>query len=200
MIENLLEIDRSVLIFLNNLGSESFDFLWLIITKQLNWTPFFILLGFLIYKKNGIKNLGIIIILTSILLTVGNESVEFVKHTTQRLRPCNDEFVRTLIRVVKPSQSFSFFSGHATNSMSTMVFVFMVLRKYYRYSLLIFLYPLIFAYSRIYLGLHFPSDILTGYFFGASLGFLFYKIYELITIKYFSTKAPRLRSVRQDDN
>ncbi|MEO0059203.1 MAG: hypothetical protein RLZZ312_850 [Bacteroidota bacterium] len=200
MIEKLLEIDRSVLIFLNNLGSESFDFLWLIITKQLNWTPFFILLGFLIYKKNGIKNLGIIIILTSILLTVGNESVEFVKHTTQRLRPCNDEFVRTLIRVVKPSQSFSFFSGHATNSMSTMVFVFMVLRKYYRYSLLIFLYPLIFAYSRIYLGLHFPCDILTGYFFGASLGFLFYKIYELITIKYFSTKAPRLRSVGQDDN
>jgi undecaprenyl-diphosphatase len=186
MVEHLLKIDRELLIFLNNFGSEQFDFLWLLITKQANWTPFFLLLAFLIYKKIGLKNLGMVILFIAILLTVGNESVEFCKSTVQRLRPCNDIEINTLIRILKPSKSFSFFSGHATNSMSTMMFVFLILKKYYKYSFLIFLYPLIFAYSRIYLGVHFPSDILTGYLYGMILGFLFYKMYVKIHEKYFS--------------
>jgi undecaprenyl-diphosphatase len=66
--------------------------------------------------------------------------------------------------------------------MATMVFLYMILKKYYKYAFLIFLYPIIFAYSRIYLGVHFPTDILTGYVFGATLGFGFYSVYQ----KYFN--------------
>ena len=100
------------------------------------------------------------------------------KYTFERLRPCNDLQIKDIIRVVKHSDTFSFFSGHATNSMATTVFVYLIMRKYYKHIYLLFLFPLIFAYSRIYLGLHFPSDILTGYTFGATFGFLFYKIHE----------------------
>jgi len=60
--------------------------------------------------------------------------------------------------------------------------LYLILKKYYKYIFLIFLYPLIFAYSRIYLGVHFPTDILMGYIFGASFGVLFYAVYK----KYFS--------------
>lgn len=188
MQEKLLEIDRSILIFLNNLGSDRFDSLWLLITKQANWTPFFLLLAYLIYRKIGVKNLGIVILLIALLLTLGNETVEFCKHLVQRLRPCNDPNINYLIRIVKPSATFSFFSGHATNSASTMFFVFLILKKYYNYSFLVFLYPLIFAYSRIYLGVHFPSDILVGYCFGSLLGIIFYALYQLI-IKRFQLFA-----------
>jgi undecaprenyl-diphosphatase len=91
--------------------------------------------------------------------------------------------LKNIIRIVKPSDSYSFFSGHATNSMATTVFVFLIIRRYYKYALLLFLFPLIFAFSRIYLGLHFPTDILTGYAFGATFGFVFYKIYQKYILK-----------------
>lgn len=184
MLERIIEIDKKVLVVFNNLGSERFDTLWLFITKQSSWVPFFIFLAYLIFKSSSWKNLLLVMLFTAILLTIGNETVEACKIYFERLRPCNDPTVNTLIRIVKDSKSFSFFSGHATNSMSCMVFVFFVLKKHYRYTFMIFLYPLIFAYSRIYLGVHFPTDILTGYIFGASLGFLFFIGYQKAQKKY----------------
>ncbi len=184
MVENLLQFDRDVFIFLNNLGSERFDLLWLFLTKQSNWLPFFLLLAYLIHKKSSWKNLGLLVLFIAILLTIGNETVEASKLFFERLRPCNDPEINTLIRVVKQSKSFSFFSGHATNSMSAMVFVYLLLRKQYRFAFLVFLYPLIFAYSRIYLGVHYPTDILAGYAFGAVLGTLFFIGYQKVKERY----------------
>ena len=159
------------------------DNLWLIITKQAYWTPFFLFLAYLLYKKIGIKKLGIVILFIAFILLCCNTSVEFFKATFQRLRPCNDPEIKDIIRIVHQSDTYSFFSGHASNSMATMMFLYLILKKYYKYIFLIFLYPLIFAYSRIYLGIHFPTDILTGYVFGAIFGFVFYKIYQKYFIK-----------------
>jgi len=184
MFDSLIEIDKNILIFLNNLGSERFDALWLIITKQSSWLLFFSFLAYLIIKKTSWKNFLLVIIFIAVLLTVGNESVEASKLYFERLRPCNDPSINTLIRVVKESKSFGFVSGHAANSISTMVFIYLLIKKYYRYSFLIFLYPLIFAYSRIYLGVHFLGDILAGYTFGIMLGFGFFIGYEKVKTKY----------------
>jgi undecaprenyl-diphosphatase len=181
MLEKIITLDKELLIYLNGFGSTTYDGLWLIITKQVYWTPFFLFLAYLLYKKIGIKKLGIVIIFIAVILLCCNTSVEFFKATFQRLRPCNDPELKGIIRIVHQSDSYSFFSGHASNSMATMIFLFFILKKYYKYAILIFLYPVIFAYSRIYLGVHFPTDILTGYVFGAILGFVFYKIYQ----KYF---------------
>lgn len=178
MLEKLVDLDKQVFVFLNGLGSPAFDSLWLFITKQLHWTPFFLLLAYFLQKKIGWKNLGIVILFIAIVLLIGNETVEFCKVTFERLRPCNDPEIKDIIRIVHQSDTFSFFSGHAANSMATMTFIYLILRKYYKYTFLIFLYPLIFAYSRIYLGVHFPTDIITGYTFGAIFGYLFYKLYE----------------------
>ncbi len=182
MLEKIIALDKKLFVFLNGLGSPTFDGLWLIITKQAYWTPFFLLLAYLLYKKIGAKNLGIVVLFIAVILLCCNTSVEFFKSAFHRLRPCNDPEIKGIIRIVHQSDSFSFFSGHASNSMATMVFLYLILRKYYKYALLIFLYPLIFAYSRIYLGVHFPTDIITGYFFGATFGIVFYSIFQ----KYFN--------------
>ena len=184
MLEKIITIDKDLLVYLNSLGSPTYDNLWLIITKQAYCTPFFLFLAYLFYKKIGLKNLGIVILFIAVILLCCNTSVEFFKETFKRLRPCNDPEIKDIIRIVHQSDSYSFFSGHASNSMATMMFLFFILKKYYKYAILIFLYPLIFAYSRIYLGVHFPTDILTGYAFGALFAIIFYKLYQLFNKKY----------------
>ncbi len=182
MLEKIISLDKQLLVYLNNLGSETYDSLWLIITKQLYWSPLFLLIFYLLQKKIGWKKFGYYILFTAVLILICDQTVNLFKHGFERLRPINDEEIKGLLRIVKTSKSFSFFSGHATNSMASTVFTFMILRKYYKYSYLLFLFPLIFAYSRIYLGLHFPTDILTGYVFGATMGFVCYKLYSKFVI------------------
>ena len=183
MLEYLIHLDKKLFIFLNNLGSKPFDEIWLLVTKQLNWIPFFLILLFILYKKLGTKKLGIAIVIVAALITFTNEITDVIKFSVQRIRPCNDDTLASLIRVVKDSDTFSYFSGHASNSTASMMFVYLILRRYYKYSYLIFLYPLIFAYSRIYLGLHFPLDIISGFVFGGFTGILFYFLFEKLSNK-----------------
>jgi undecaprenyl-diphosphatase len=183
MLDRIIDLDKELFIYLNGLGSVTYDSFWLIITQQAYWTPFFLSLSYLLFKKIGLKNLGIVVLFISVLVLCCDSSVEFFKLTFQRLRPCNDPDIKALIRIVHQSNTYSFFSGHASNSMATMLFLFLILKKYYKYGYLIFLYPLLFAYSRIYLGVHFPIDILTGYVFGALFGITFYAIYKKYILK-----------------
>ncbi|PHX62259.1 MAG: phosphatase PAP2 family protein [Flavobacteriales bacterium] len=187
MFEYLVHLDKKLFVFLNNLGSTPFDSFWLLITQQTNWIAFFLILLFILYKKLGTKKLGIAILTLAALITFTNEITDVIKFSVQRIRPCNDDTLAGLIRVVKDSDTFSYFSGHASNSTASMMFVYLILKKYYKYSYLIFLYPLIFAYSRIYLGLHFPLDIISGYVFGGFTGILFYRIFSKIISKYITS-------------
>ena len=177
MWERIIEFDRQALVFLNSLGSSTWDPFWLYITHQINWWPFFLFLFYLLYKKLTIKQLVLLIVVLALFFTFTDQMTNLVKNTVQRLRPVNDPELKNIIRVVKGSPSWSYFSGHASNSLGAMIILFQVLRRYYKYTYLVFLFPLIFAYTRIYLGLHFPGDILSGYVFGALSGYLFYKLY-----------------------
>ena len=111
MLEKVLQLDIQLLVFLNGLGSTTFDGLWLFITKQSNWTPFFLVLLYLIYKKTGVRSTLYLLLFITVLLIVTDQTTNLVKVTFQRLRPCNNPEINTIIRLVKRSNSFSFFSG-----------------------------------------------------------------------------------------
>ena len=175
MLEKIIHFDKEAFVFLNNLGSEDYDSLWLIITKQIYWTPLFLAVFYLLQKNIGWKKFGYFILFLATLILITDQTANFFKWYFERPRPCNDEEIKSLIRIVKTSKSFSFFSAHAANSMATTIFTFSLLKKYFKYSYFLFLFPAIFAYSRIYLGLHFPLDILTGYLVGGFFGFLCFK-------------------------
>lgn len=178
MLEKIIELDKSLFIFLNGLGSVPFDPFWEFITKQARWTPFFLTILYFANKKiSRKKELLYILLSVGLIVLVTDQFTNLVKFYFQRLRPCSEPELAGMIRIVKSSDTFSFFSGHASNSMATMTFIFLLIRKYYKFAFLVFLFPLIFAYSRIYLGLHYPSDILTGYTVGLIFGILFYKLY-----------------------
>ena len=185
MLEKIEKLDINLLVYLNGLGSETYDKFWLIITEQVYWTPFFLLLFYLIYKRIGIKQTLYILLFIAVLIAFTDQTCNFFKTTFGRLRPCNNPEINSFIRVVLVRKSPSFFSGHAANTMAVATFLYLVLKRHFKYFGLLFLWPLIFAYSRIYLGLHYPGDILTGYFFGALFGFLIYLAYRRLKPQYF---------------
>lgn len=185
MLDKILDLDTQLFIYLNGLGSESYDGLWLFITKQFNWISFFVVLLYLIYKKIGVKQTLYLLLFIAVLITFTDQITNIFKNRFQRLRPCNAPEINGIIRIVKSSNSFSFFSGHAANSMGVATFLYFVMKRHYKYFTLLFLWPLIFAYSRIYLGLHYPLDIMCGFLFGAISGFLIYKLYQFAQRNYF---------------
>ncbi|KIA97108.1 MULTISPECIES: phosphatase PAP2 family protein [unclassified Flavobacterium] len=185
MLEKLQELDTNLFVYLNGLGSETYDKLWLVITDQVNWIPLFLLLFYFIYKKLGTKQTLYLLLFIAILITCTDQLTNLVKNNVQRLRPCNNPDINSFIRIVQVRSSFSFFSGHAANTMAVATFLYLLLNKHFKYFGLLFLWPLVFAYSRIYLGLHYPLDILCGYLAGATMGFLLFKIYQKVRARYF---------------
>jgi undecaprenyl-diphosphatase len=185
MLEKIKELDTNLLVYLNGLGSETYDNFWLFITSQLNWIPFFLLLFYLIYKKIGGKQTLYVMLFIAVLILFTDQTCNLFKRTFERLRPCNEPGLKSIIRIVQVRNSYSFFSGHAANTMAVTTFLYLILKRHFKYLGFLFLWPLIFAYSRIYLGLHYPGDILTGYLFGALFGFLIYLVYRKLKPRYF---------------
>ena len=92
------QIDTEILIYLNNLGSETWDPLWIAITNKFTFIPIFILLIYLLYKKNGINGLLIILFFIALLILFTDQFTNLVKDSTQRLRPCRLDDLQNLLR------------------------------------------------------------------------------------------------------
>ena len=179
MLEQLLELDTELFIYLNSLGSTTWDGLWLLITDELTFVPLYAILLFLIYKKFGLKPLLIMVLVIAAMITFTDQTTNIVKRSVLRFRPCACDDIMDMIRYIaeRCSSNRSFFSGHASNSMAAAVFGGLVLRPYYKKLIFILLFwAFIVAYSRIYVGVHYPIDILCGMTFGALAGFGFYKL------------------------
>jgi undecaprenyl-diphosphatase len=186
MLDKILYLDQKLFVYLNSLGSETYDGFWLLITKQIYWTPLFLFLLYLVFKKLGTKQTLYLMLFVAILLVFTDQIANVFKNGFQRLRPCNNPEINSFIRIVQSRNSFSFFSGHATSSMAVATFLYLIFNKDFNYFWLLFLWPLIFAYSRIYLGLHYPLDIVSGYLCGAILAFLMFKLYQIAQKRNFS--------------
>ena len=192
--DSIIDLDKSLFIFLNSLGSEFFDNFWLYISAKDTWIWLYLfsLILLLTGKKENFIQIGFsyydvkptyinwfYFLLGIILLIVfTDQSSNMFKDYFQRLRPCHDPDLLNLFRTVKESCGglYSFFSAHAANSFAFATFIFFMTKKSYRnLSSLLFAWALIVSYSRIYIGVHFPLDIIFGAVYGTIAGFLFFK-------------------------
>lgn len=190
MLDRIKQIDTELLIFLNNLGNKSWDPLWVSITDKFTFLPLFILIIFFLFKKNGTKGLLVILLFISVLILFTDQFTNVVKDFTQRLRPCRLDELQGLLRDIDiRCGKYSFFSAHAANSISVTIFIINCVDESVKKFLkpVLILWVMIFSYSRIYLGVHYPLDTIFGLSFGIFSGFLFKYIYNyFISVKVFS--------------
>lgn len=180
MLDSLLQIDDELLIFLNNLGTVEWDGFWLFITNKYSAIPLYILLLYVTFKHYGLKKTLISVIFVGIMITFSDQTSNLFKFGFMRLRPCHDESISHLIRLVKENCGglYAYFSAHAANAMAIAVFFSLILKSKFKMIVpILVIWALMVAYSRIYIGVHYPFDVLTGMFFGVFYGMLIYKLF-----------------------
>lgn len=175
MLKRLLEWDRDTFIYLNSLGIEDYDAFWSVITRIITWVPLFALFLYLLFKsarnqREAFYRLGTVVLLVLFIMTLMTLTKEWVA----RLRPNNEEAINTLIRILKHPTDYSFFSGHAASSFAITTWVYLVLRRKWPWLVLAYIWPILFSFSRIYVGVHYPIDLMVGALIGLCSAFAFY--------------------------
>ena len=189
MLDQLIQYDTELFLFLNNLGTQTWDGFWMAYTTKVNWVPLYAVLLYLIYKNLNKKVFILTILVIVLMITFTDQITNLFKHGFQRLRPCHNEDINGLMRLVKSScgGKYGYFSGHASNSMAVAVFSGLLLRNKYKYLVFILLFwAALMAYSRIYIGVHFPLDVVSGMLFGAISGYIFYRLVTYLKHKFTS--------------
>ncbi len=187
MLDSIINYDIELLIFLNNLGTTQWDGFWLFMTNKYSAIPLYIVLLFFTFKYYGLKRTFAVLIFVALLIAVSDQTSNLFKYGFRRLRPCHDDSISHLIRLVKAScgGDFSYFSAHAANSIAIAVFFGLLLKKHLKYLFIILVFwALIVAYSRVYIGVHFPLDIVTGIFFGTVFSLILYSLLKLFLSKF----------------
>lgn len=187
MLEQILQLDTDVFIFLNSLGTKRWDSFWLAYTSKFNWIPFYALLLYLIFKQMTVKTVLITLVTVAVMILVTDQVTNLFKNGFHRLRPCHLAELTDGMRLVKAhcGGQYGFFSGHASNTMAVAIFIGMLLKKRFKYLLYILIFwAILMGYSRIYIGVHYPLDVLLGMLFGILTGSWFYRLNKYIIQKY----------------
>ncbi|MCB0375575.1 MAG: phosphatase PAP2 family protein [Sinomicrobium sp.] len=176
---SIIEYDKALFLFLNSLGNETWDGFWLAVTNTYTAVPLYAVLLFLTVRRFGVKSALVIVLLVALMITGTDQLANAFKYGFERLRPCHDETVMHAMRLVKPhcGGKFGFFSAHAANSSAVAAFFSLVFAKHYSVlPLLLTMWAILVAYSRIYIGVHYPLDVITGMSVGMLAGWLFYTL------------------------
>jgi undecaprenyl-diphosphatase len=180
MIDYLLEIDREIFLYLNGLHAPWLDPVMLFISEKLVWIPLYIYLVYLIFKDYSKAGWLALIGITLTITLADQVASTLMKPFFARLRPSHEPSLQSLVHIVDgyKGKSFGFASSHAANTFGIATFLFLLLGKKRKWIALLFFWAAVVTYSRIYLGVHYPGDILVGGLIGmiaAVAGFKFFQ-------------------------
>jgi undecaprenyl-diphosphatase len=169
---HLLELDTSVFKALNSFNSPFLDEVFWLFSAKLFWAPLYLFLAYILYQRfrNHFFYLLIGMVFT---IFISDQLSVLIKNYVMRLRPSHNPELVALIHVVHNYKGalYGFVSSHAANSFATLSFIWAFTRRQQWLRYILIVYAILTSYSRIYLGVHYPLDVIGGVALGWIVGF-----------------------------
>ena len=172
--DKLLNIDTELFLSLNAYHTDFLDHLMSLISGNLLWIPFYLWLIYLFYQKYGMKILWVLLSIGLLIAFTDRTSVLLFKEVFQRLRPCHNPDIKELVHIVNNhcGGKYGFVSSHATSTFALAFFTYRILDTNRFVISVLGIFVMSVGFSRIYLGVHYPLDILGGWILGGMIAFL----------------------------
>jgi undecaprenyl-diphosphatase len=178
MIEQIIQLDKTAFVAINNgLSNPFFDWLCPILRNQSTWYILYIVFIYFIIKLYKQESWKILLGIALMILCSDQFSANLIKNTFKRLRPCAEPSLNGVTHhLIASCNGYSFISAHATNHFAIAIFISFFLKSYSRIILPILIFwAASIAFSQVYVGVHYPLDVLIGAIVGSLFGFTFSK-------------------------
>ena len=190
----LINVDTDFLLYLNGFYNEFFDTFMFLFSGKWIWVPMYLALAYVLFRNMTPKQaVGCIVAIALVIVVTDQMSSSLIRHAVGRLRPANlDNPISDLVHVVNGYRGgrYGFPSSHAANSFGLVFFLFFLMRKSPLPAIMT-VWAIVNCYSRIYLGVHYPGDILCGSVVGLLGAAIVWLVYRKLT------KQGALTEVRQ---
>ncbi len=180
ILNTINDADRDLLTTINFDGPTGYDFFWAIYSDKWTWIPFILVIVYCLLRPGNWKHRLLIIGSVALLFLLSDFVVSsFIKNVICRPRPSHDPAVMSLLSYVNDYRggAYGFPSNHASNGFATATFLALLFRNRW-VTLSAFLWAVGSCYSRMYLGVHYPTDILCGALLGTLFAFLVFILYK----------------------
>lgn len=182
-IDTLKQLDTDIFLFLNGLHAGWLDQPMFYMTKEIFWLPLYLYLIFISFKKKKSNAWWTLLGVAIAILISDQIMTSFMKPFFARLRPSHEPALEGMVHLVNHYRGglYGFASGHAATTFGVATFLWLSLRSQVRWIGLIFVWASIMTYTRIYLGVHYPGDIIVGAMVGSFCGWVIWRIVQRLT-------------------
>ena len=190
MIDSLIELDKAIFLVFNSHHTLYFDQVMWVITGKMIWIPLILSFIYVFFKQGWKEALLAVLMVALTVLLCDQISSGICKPLFERFRPTHDPEFSQYVTTVNGylGGMYGFKSSHAANAFGVAVFTSLIFRNRL-FTVSVLIWAILSCYSRLYLGVHYPGDIIFGALVGALSGYVCYKIYQKLHEKIFSGKA-----------
>ena len=189
--QSILEWDKDLFLYLNSFHSDFWDTFMMLMTRKETWVPLYLTLLYFFIRNYRTKAI-LIIVAVALVIAGADQLAGLLKITVQRLRPVHDPAIANLVHnVLHKGGLYGFVSAHAANSVAILVFTSRIFKRR-SYYIMMLIWTLIFCYTRIYSGVHYPLDLFGGALLGWGVGYGVFKLMMFVENHFFYTRSPKI--------